>query len=250
MPLRRNWMAGKLGRALRSPGLIVPAVRRIVRNRRLKLAATSHPEFYRSIMADNVRSRTANGAVGTAAPERWQLVGKLQFDYLIKHGLEPRHHVLEIGCGNLRAGRHIIEHLDSGHYSGVDISPDILLAALDTVVEYDLQPRAPSLYLVSGTSLSFLPADRFDIVHAHSVFTHTPLEIVDAYLGEVFRVLRPGGFFDFTYRHSEEGAWGVLDEDFYFPTTLLLRRAASHGFQGARLEDWNYVQDKIRLTKR
>ena len=37
--------------------------------------------------------------------------------------------MLEIGCGNLRAGRLFIDHLDAGDYYGTDISPDILLAA-------------------------------------------------------------------------------------------------------------------------
>ena len=37
--------------------------------------------------------------------------------------------MLEIGCGNLRAGRLFIDYLDAGNYYGIDISPDILLAA-------------------------------------------------------------------------------------------------------------------------
>jgi SAM-dependent methyltransferase len=249
MPRNRSSITYKLARAVSSPGRIVPYFRNVVRNRRFRRDATSHPGFYRSVMADNVRRKTANGAVGTESPELWQLVGKLQFDYLTGHGLEPYHRLLEIGCGNLRAGRRFIEYLEPGHYTGVDISPEILLAAGDTVVEYGLQQRLPALYLVAGTSLAFLPSGRFDVVHAHSVFTHTPLEIVDAYLREVSRVLRPGGFFDFTYRHSEQDVWGVLDEDFYFPTALLLRQAEAHGFEGKRLEDWDYVQEKIRLTK-
>ncbi len=43
--------------------------------------------------------------------------------------------MLEIGCGNLRAGRLFIEHLDAGDYYGIDISPDILLAAQRTLAE-------------------------------------------------------------------------------------------------------------------
>ena len=40
--------------------------------------------------------------------------------------------MLEIGCGNLRAGHLFIGYLDAGNYYGIDISPDILLAAQDS----------------------------------------------------------------------------------------------------------------------
>jgi SAM-dependent methyltransferase len=200
-------------------------------------------------MADDVRSRTAKGAVGTASEEGWQAAGRKQFRFLRDHGLTRRHFLLEIGCGNLRAGRRFIRYLQPGHYTGVDISPEILLAAQETIVEYELQDKNPRLFLVSGVSLEFLAPESFDVAHAHSVFTHTPIEVVMAYFAEVHRLLRPGGFFDFTYHDSDKGAWNVLAEDYYYPTSLLLERAGDVGFEGRQLEDWTYSQPKIRLTK-
>ncbi len=200
-------------------------------------------------MADDVRRRTAKGAVGTQSEERWQAAGRKQFRFLRERGLKRSDSLLEIGCGNLRAGRRFIRYLKPGHYTGVDISPEILLAAQDTIVEYELQEKEPRLYLVSGTGLAFLAAQSFDVVHAHSVFTHTPLEVVTAYFEAVHRVLRPGGFFDFTYHHSDDGSWHILEEDYYYPTELLLEKAQMAGFVGERLEDWTYSQEKVRLTK-
>jgi SAM-dependent methyltransferase len=200
-------------------------------------------------MADDVKHRTAKGAVGTESEERWQAAGRKQFEFLRHHGLSRDDFLLDIGCGNLRAGRRFIRYLKAGRYTGVDISPEILLAAQDTIVEYELQAKNPRLFLVSGTSLSFLAPQSFDVVHAHSVFTHTPLEVVTAYFEAAYRVLRPGGFFDFTYHHSDKGSWHVLEEDYYYPTDLLLEEAQLAGFAGQRLEDWTYSQSKIRLTK-
>ena len=236
-------------KALRRPSLLVKHVRRTVRNRRLRRGATSHPDFYRAVMADDVKRRTAKGAVGTETEERWQAAGRKQFRFLRENGLAPTDFLLEIGCGNLRAGRRFIRYLKPGHYTGVDISPEILLAAQDTIVEYELQSKAPRLFLVSGTSLAFLAPQSFDVVHAHSVFTHTPIEVISAYFAAVHRVLRSGGFFDFTYHHSDEGSWHVLEEDYYYPTDVLLERAQEAGFSGQRLVDWTYSQPKIRLTK-
>ncbi len=65
--------------------------------------------------------------------------------------------MLDIGCGNLRGGRLFIDYLDAGNYYGIDISPEILVAALDTIAEYRLQPKLPRLALVNDLTLGFLP---------------------------------------------------------------------------------------------
>ena len=74
-------------------------------------------------------ARSHERAVGSQTHDSWLEIGQMQFDYLVKHGLQPGDRMLEIGCGNLRAGRLFIDYLDPGNYYGIDISPDILLAA-------------------------------------------------------------------------------------------------------------------------
>jgi SAM-dependent methyltransferase len=245
----RNTIGHKASRALHRPLLVVPYLRRRWRNHRIRRRTRGHVDFYRAVMADDVARGSARAAVGTPTEERWLAIGSKQFEFLVSHGLQPHHRLLEIGCGNLRAGWRFIEYLEPGGYTGVDISPEILLAAQQTVVEYALAERRPSLALVGGTSLEFLPADWFDVAHAHSVFSHSPLDVVEAYLGEVHRVLRPGGFFDFTYNESDGEVWEVLGEDFYFPRELLLRAGEAAGFEAHHCDDWHYRQEKIRLVK-
>jgi SAM-dependent methyltransferase len=237
----RNSIAHLAARALRRPRLVVPYLRRRLRNRRLRRRFGNHPDFYRAVMADDVARRSARGAVGTPSEGRWLAIGEMQFEYLTTHGLEPRHRLLEIGCGNLRAGWRFIEYLD--------ISPEILLAAQRTIVERNLRNRLPVVMLTAGTDLGFLPDDHFDVVHAHSVFSHVPLDIVRAYVEEVRRVLRPGGFFDFTYNEADAASWSFLDEDFYYPRDLLLEVGEQAGFAATHLDDWHYKQEKIRLTR-
>ena len=55
--------------------------------------------------------------------EAWLRAGQVQFDYLISHGLQPGDRMLEIGCGNLRAGHLFIDYLSAGNYYGIDTSP-------------------------------------------------------------------------------------------------------------------------------
>lgn len=249
MPRTRNSIVHKARQAVRRPSLVAKYARRVVRNRRLRRQATNHPEFYRAVMADDVTRNRAIGAVGSVREERWVATGRKQFRFLQRNGLKRSHALLEIGCGNLRAGRHFIKYLEPGNYTGVDISPEILLAAQEVIVADELQFQEPRLYLVSGTSLAFLAPESFDVVHAHSVFSHTPFEVIVAYFAAVYRVLRPGGFFDFTYHHTDDEPWDFLREDYYYPTAQLLEAAKEAGFTGRRLNEWVHPQPKIRIEK-
>jgi SAM-dependent methyltransferase len=161
--------------------------------------------------------------------------------------------MLDIGCGNLRAGRLFIEHLDAGNYYGIDISPDILIAAKRTLVEHELQGRLPHLTITRDLTLDFLPDGHFDVVHAHSVFSHSPISVIEECLTHVGRVLAPGGFFDFTFDRTEGAEHQVLGEDYYYRTVTLLELARKHGLEAEFMEDWEsrpHGQSKIRVRNR
>ncbi len=53
-------------------------------------------------------------------PEKYDLVGAMQFNLLTHLGLREFHYLLDIGCGSLRAGRLFIPYLLSGHYYGIE----------------------------------------------------------------------------------------------------------------------------------
>ncbi|MBA0049368.1 class I SAM-dependent methyltransferase [Streptomyces sp. AJS327] len=236
--------------ALRHPERVVPYLRRAARDRWLRFQHPDHVGYYRAVMADDTR-RDPEAAVGSGCHDRWLALGHMQFDYLMEHGLRPDHRMLDIGCGNLRAGRLLIDYLEPGHYYGIDISPDILIAAKRTVVEYGLAAKLPHLTLTGDLTLDFLPSGHFDVVHAHSVFSHSPLEVIDECLAHVGRVLAPGGFFDFTFDRTEGAEHQVLREDFYYRTETLLALARKHGLAARFQEDWEsrpHGQSKIRVS--
>ena len=201
-PKDRSRLAFIMRYAVRHPERIVPHARRLARDLVLRLRHRDHVSYYRAVMRSDA-ARGDEGAVGSRTHESWLKLGQMQFDYLVSHGLKPGMRMLEIGCGNLRAGRLFIEHLDAGDYYGIDISPDILLAAQRTLAEAGLQHKLPHLTLVQDLKLEFLPAGYFDVVHAHSVFSHCPIEVIDECLAHVGRIMKPGGFFDFTFDRTE-----------------------------------------------
>ena len=177
----------------------------------------------------------------------WLQLGQLQFDYLSSHGLKPGMRMLEVGCGNLRAGRLFIDYLDAGNYYGTDISPDILLAAQRTIGEYGLQRKLPYLTLVDDLRLQFLPDGHFDVVHAHSVFSHSPLSVIEECLAHVGRIMAPGGFFDFTFDRTDGTEHQVLREDFYYRTETLIALAERYGLSAEYMADWE--ADRARAVE-
>ncbi|MFA1546815.1 class I SAM-dependent methyltransferase [Actinomadura chokoriensis] len=240
----------KLRYAAQNPDKIKIYLSRMARDLKFRAAHRSHVAYYRAVMRSDA-AKSPEAAVGSPTRERWLKLGQMQFDYLLQHGLKPDDRMLEIGCGNLRAGWRFIDYLDPGNYYGIDISPDILLAAQHTLVHQELQDKLPHLSLVDDLKLHFLPAQHFTVVHAHSVFSHSPIEVIDECLANVGRVLAPDGFFDFTFDRTEGTEHHVLREDFYYRTETLTGLAERHGFKARFMDDWEQLphgQSKIRVT--
>ncbi|MFJ3982928.1 class I SAM-dependent methyltransferase [Streptomyces fungicidicus] len=250
LEVNRASVAHRLSYALRNPGRVPRHLRRAGRDAWLRYRSPDHVAYYRAVMRSDTR-RDPDAAVGGRSRERWLALGAMQFEYLLGHGLSPEHRMLEIGCGNLRAGRLFIDYLEPGHYYGVDISPDILVAAQDTLTAEGLQDRLPVLTPVRDLTLRFLPEAHFDVVHAHSVFSHSPLPVIEECFTHIGRVLAPGGWFDFTFDRTEGEEHHVLREDFYYRTETLLALAARHGLAARFMDDWEELphgQSKIRVT--
>jgi SAM-dependent methyltransferase len=247
----RSRLGFKIAYALEHPDRIVGYAQRRCRDAWLTLTTRDHVAYYRAVMRSDA-ARSHEGAVGSRTRESWLQIGQLQFDYLVGHGLKPDMRLLEIGCGDLRAGHLFIGYLNAGNYYGIDISPDILLAAQQTIVDYGLQARLPHLALVRDLRLDFLPDAAFDVVHAHSVFSHSPIQVIDECLAHVARIMAPGGFFDFTFDKTDGAEHQVLREDFYYRTQTLTDLARRHGLAARFMQDWEELphdQSKIRVTR-
>jgi hypothetical protein len=104
----------------------------------------------------------------------WDEIGRLQFDFLLLQGLEPHHVVLDIACGALRAGVHIIPYLETGNYLGIDKEPELIRSGLEEELIPEIRTLKQPELVVDG-DFSF---DRFskrpDFALAQSLFTHMP----------------------------------------------------------------------------
>ena len=142
----------------------------------------------------DIQERVAAGEHREVVGGAWDEIGRLQIELLRAHGLEPHHRVLDVGCGSLRGGVHLVRFLDPGHYFGTDLNQSLLDAGYDVELRGEgLTHRLPRENLVCDGSFDFtrLPG-AFDFALAQSLFTHLPGELVRRCLERLPAALRPG----------------------------------------------------------
>lgn len=111
----------------------------------------------------------------------------------ICQGKDPKQmRVLEIGCGAGRVTRALASLFGEVH--AVDISGEMIARAKRALQEF---PNA-HVYQNNGKDLAPIPETEFDFAFSCIVFQHIPSrEVVETYISEVARVLRPGSLFKF-----------------------------------------------------
>jgi cyclopropane fatty-acyl-phospholipid synthase-like methyltransferase len=100
--------------------------------------------------------------------------------------------VLEIGCGAGRVTRALAKLFGEVH--AVDVSGEMVRQATEALRG---RPNA-FVYQNNGKDLAVVPEREFDFAFSSIVFQHIPSrEIIENYVREVHRLLRPGALFKF-----------------------------------------------------
>jgi SAM-dependent methyltransferase len=192
--------------------------------------------------------RVADNPLGAIGREdEWESHGREQFKFLIHEGLRCWYKFLDIGCGVGRLSRVLVPWLEEGCYTGVDISPAALEHAKTLSVAEGWVVKQPR-FLLNG-DLDF--EGEFDMLWAHSVFTHLPPQQIDVMIKNAAKLLKPNAKFLFTFKQAK-GAAPVRTglKQFATPANFFATIGSRHGF---RSEPLSYVfpahQNTIRLTR-
>jgi methyltransferase family protein len=131
----------------------------------------------------------------------WDEIGRLQFEYMVKHGLERRSRLIDVGCGSLRGGVHFVAYLDEGRYFGLDSNLSLLDAGYDLELKaLHLRDKLPRQNLICDDVFDFdLFDSEFDFAIAQSLFTHLPVNHIRLCLTRLARKMRAGGRFFATF---------------------------------------------------
>ncbi|OAG37341.1 hypothetical protein AYO21_08418 [Fonsecaea monophora] len=121
--------------------------------------------------------------------------------FLLPH-IKTTDHILDVGCGPGTITTGLARYASAGATVGIDISAEVLekaraVAAAAAAAEIKIPNSGPgSVVFQEGNVLERLPfADEtFDVVFASQVIGHmVPLDLARRALGEMRRVLKPGG---------------------------------------------------------
>ncbi len=115
-------------------------------------------------------------------------------------GKSPREmRVLEIGCGAGRVTKALAKLFGEVH--AVDVSGEMVRLAKEALREH---PNA-FVYQNNGQDLAVVPEIPFDFAFSFIVFQHIPShQIIENYIKEVHRLLRPGALFKFQVQGGSE----------------------------------------------
>jgi len=157
-----------------------------------------------------ITSRSSRRHAYVGPPRMWEQKRRFQFEFLISHGLAPESRLLDIGCGTLRGGIPLIDHLQTGHYTGVEARAEVLAEARKELADAGLERKHPRLIHAEDPAQVQLQ-ERVDVAWAFSVLFHMHDEIVDACLGLVARTLTEDGVFyanvSLSEQREQQGRW-------------------------------------------
>lgn len=138
----------------------------------------------------------------------WSMKRQFQICFLRQMGLRPFQRLLDLGCGTLRGGIPIIEYLETGNYTGVELRKEVLEEGRKELVESGLAHKDP--FLIECHRLDTLHlGQKFDVVWAFAVLIHMDDACLDSALASVSRHLNHDGLFYATVNLGDkaEGRW-------------------------------------------
>jgi len=145
----------------------------------------------------------ARGYVGTDPKS-----GAVQFELLRRQGLEPTSNVLEVGCGFLNAGCHLMRFLEPGRFFGIDPNEWVREKAMEVAEVRGLVERARPTFLSGDDFDASSLGIEFDHVLSHSILSHAAHFQLGQFLENVGKVLAPEGRIVASLRLAEGNRWG------------------------------------------
>lgn len=132
-------------------------------------------------------------------PQKYELMGSMQKDLLLKVGLLPKHKLLDIGCGSLRAGLHFIPYLNTGCYFGIEPNSWLVEEGLrQNISDSIVKTKKPTFSHNDNFELGLFN-QKFNFIIAQSIFSHAAPSQIKKCIVESFGVLEREGVFLATF---------------------------------------------------
>jgi hypothetical protein len=172
----------------------------------------------------------------------WNEVGRLQFEFLKSHGLQPHDILLDIACGSLRGGRFFIPYLDPGHYLGVEKEPSLIEAGRKyEITEQVWTMRRPEILISAVFEFEQL-SQRPNFALAQSLFSHLNAVDIKLCLRKLYAAAQPGCRFFTTFFESRVPRLHLTKShshrNFRYSQGQMRRFGESQGWRAQYIGDW------------
>lgn len=132
----------------------------------------------------------------------------------------------------------------------VDYNDEFLTATKNTFnKKYQARLRC---YTNHGEGLHMLPRDQFGFVFSWNTFNYFSFNQIDHWLGEIWKVLRPGGACMFSYNNAERPLCAQRGEEHlmsFIPKRILRAQIKEYGFKDIKTNDTDSTISWVEFRK-
>jgi SAM-dependent methyltransferase len=154
---------------------------------------------------------------------------------------------LEIGCRDGEWTKHLV----AGDPLYIVDSDPLFLDSSMSVFPVEYQQRIRT-YHINNIDFKSLPQGQFGFVFSWNYLNYRGLESIKDYLREVFKLLRPGGTFMFTYNNGDLPASASYAESYfmsYIPKSILVPLCEMVGYEVTKTFDLKPTLSWIEIKK-
>jgi len=180
----------------------------------------------------------------------WEEIGRLQFEFLVQHGLKPSHCLLDIACGSLRGGRYLIPYLQVGNYLGIDRERRLIELGIEQELGQAICEEKKPEFVVSDRfefgKLSRKP--QFSI--AQSLFTHLNASDISLCVKNLRHFVEPNHVLFATFFEgvsSSDRGTSHSHAAFRYSRDEMARMGEQAGWKATYIGDWRHPRNQVMM---
>lgn len=158
----------------------------------LRNPGNSFKEFYAESIVNALTGKEKHPSLGPNLKSGSSGRARQTFQILMWQGIRPSDTLVDYGCGTLRVGALLIQHLERDRYIGLDIDDRILAVGRNQLPADLIDSKRPTLEVISPESLSRAAARKPRWVCSKGVLQHVPPEELNEFFENLSYLIHAG----------------------------------------------------------